>query len=129
MRFSSSGDGEEAACYRALVELLYPDGLACPECRSKCFDEIASSHTDCVPTHRCARCRCYFNAWSGTLLQGACSPPSQILAELMSVLEKVSRRGRSRSASAFSGVDQGATKQEYAPTLLPSGQFIFGGGS
>jgi DNA-directed RNA polymerase subunit RPC12/RpoP len=129
MKLRSSGDREESACYRKLVELLYPDGLACPECGSKRFEEVGRNRKAWVSTHRCTRCQCEFNAWSGTLLQGARCPPSQILAVLMKALERVERRGRSHRASALPDFDQGMIRQGYASGLFQSDQVVPGDGS
>ena len=42
--------------------------------------------------YRCVRCRRSFTAWTGTLLQGPCSPPSELLAELLRALERVAQK-------------------------------------
>jgi transposase-like protein len=86
----------EAACYRRLVGMLHPGGLACPHCGSGPVAEGALRREDCVPHYECSICGRSFNAWTGTLLQGAGSPPSELLAELLAALEAVGRRGRIR---------------------------------
>ena len=45
-----------------------------------------------------------FNAWTGTLLEGACGPPSEILTELVKGLDKVGRRGRDRYEDKQPGI-------------------------
>jgi hypothetical protein len=42
--------------------------------------------------------RC-FDAWTGTLLQGACCPASEVYRELLRVLDRVARRGFCKSGS------------------------------
>src|SRR5262249_49146173 len=85
----------EALCYRKLVGLLHPGGLACPHCGSGRVDAVSACE-DRVPFYDCAICGRSFNAWTGTLLHGAGSPPSELLAELLAALETVARRGRIR---------------------------------
>ena len=85
-------DPHEAVCYRRLVGLLHPDGLACPHCGSSSGDEASGEGPGGVPRFRCPRCRRSFTAWTGTLLQGACCPPSELLAELLGALERVAKR-------------------------------------
>jgi transposase-like protein len=89
-------DHHEAVCYRKLVGLLHPGGLACPQCGSGRAVESAPGSEECVPHYDCPTCGRSFNAWTGTLLQGAGSPPSEMLAELLEALENVVRRGRIR---------------------------------
>jgi hypothetical protein len=86
-------DRREAVCYRRLVGLLHPRGLSCPHCGSGHTVEAISEFEDGVPRHDCSICGRSFNAWTGTLLQGAGSPPSEMLAELLAALEAVGRRG------------------------------------
>jgi DNA-directed RNA polymerase subunit RPC12/RpoP len=84
---------DERACYRKLLELLHPEGLACPRCGSRHFHQVTSDYATSVPAYRCSDCKRFFDAWTGTLLQGACCPPSEVYRELLLVLDRVARRG------------------------------------
>ena len=93
-------DPHEAVCYQRLVGLLHPGGLACPHCGSSSGDEASGEGPGGVPRFRCPRCRRSFTAWTGTLLQGACCPPSELLAELLGALERVDETIRRRICPA-----------------------------
>jgi transposase-like protein len=61
---------DEDACYGWLLDLLHPDGLACPGCGAA--DALSVHRRDRAPVlaYRCGRCRRCFNAFAGTPLQG-----------------------------------------------------------
>jgi hypothetical protein len=109
------GDRHEAVCYRKLVGLLHPGGLACPHCGSAQVDEGMVEGQVCVPQHCCLRCRRSFNAWTGTLLQGACCPPSELLLELLKALEMVARRDRPRTPYSPAGARSATNPQPFLP--------------
>lgn len=90
-------DPREEVCYFRLVELLHPWGLACPHCGAEPGDGPSGRGQGGVPHYRCLRCRRSFNAWTGTLLQGAGCPPSELLAEVLSALDRIARGGLGRS--------------------------------
>ena len=69
---------DEEACYRTLVPLLHPDGLACPKCRSR---EGWGVHRRCrapVIDYQC-RCGCVFNAFTRTMLEKTRRRPSELI--------------------------------------------------
>ena len=62
---------DEDACYRKLVELLHPDGLACPSCGQRRRLGVHHRHREPVLDYQCGDCGRVFNAWTGALLQAA----------------------------------------------------------
>ena len=76
---------DEDACYCKLVELLHPDGLACPKCGQQQRLGIHDRHRAPLLDYPCGECGCVFNAWTGTVLQGTHRRPSQILLILHGV--------------------------------------------
>ena len=67
---------DEDACYRKLVELLHPDGLACPACGQRQRLGVHRRHREPVLDYQCGDCGRVFNAWTGTVLQGTHRRPS-----------------------------------------------------
>jgi transposase-like protein len=78
---------DEDACYRKLVELLHPDGLACPGCGQRQRLDIHHRHREPVLDSQCGECGRVFNAWTGTSLQGTHRRPSQILLILRGIAQ------------------------------------------
>jgi DNA-directed RNA polymerase subunit RPC12/RpoP/transposase-like protein len=76
---------DEGACYRKLVELLHPDGLACPRCGQRQQLGVHSRHREPVLEYQCGDCGRVFNAWTGTTLQGTHRRPREILLVLHGV--------------------------------------------
>ena len=76
---------DEDACYRKLVELLHPGGLACPRCRQQQRLGVHSRHREPVLEYQCGDCGRVFNAWTGTILQGTHRSPCQIMLILHGV--------------------------------------------
>jgi transposase-like protein len=76
---------DEGACYRKLVELLHPDGLACPACGERQHLGVHHRHREPVLDYQCGGCGRVFNAWTGTISQGTHRRPSQILLILHGV--------------------------------------------
>lgn len=70
---------DEQACYDKLVGWLHPDGLACPRCHGS--DTSYAHRRDRAPIldYRCRACRCVFNAFTGTALQGTKRRPVALL--------------------------------------------------
>jgi transposase-like protein len=81
---------DQDACYRKLLALLHPDGLACPRCGSREGLKVHRRHRDPVLDYRCPGCRRVFNAWTGTILQGRQRRPAAILLILRGVAQGVS---------------------------------------
>ena len=76
MRFPMGQFMSEDKCYNFLVEVLHPEGLKCPNCKTPC-EETKIHRRERAPllTYRCT-CGRVFNAWTGTLFQGTQWPPS-----------------------------------------------------
>ena len=82
MDFSLNDYLDEDACYGKLVELLHPDGLACPRCGLRQRLGVHHRHRAPVQDFQCGDCGRVFNAWTGTILRGTHRRPSQILARV-----------------------------------------------
>jgi len=76
---------DEDPCYRKLVELLHPDGLACPRCGQSDRLGVHSRRREPVLESQCGHCGRVFNAWTGSILQGTHRRPSQLLLILHGV--------------------------------------------
>ena len=70
---------DQDACYHKLVDLLHPDGLACPRCGRRDGLKVHRRHREPVLDYRCPACGRVFNAWAGTILQGMQRRPAEIL--------------------------------------------------
>jgi hypothetical protein len=70
IRFSTVELMDEQKCYDYLVEILHPDGLCCPECKSP-VEQSKVHRRDRAPIlyFRCC-CGRIYNAFSGTLWGG-----------------------------------------------------------
>lgn len=78
MDFPLTGLLDEDACYARLVEVLHPDGLACPRCGGDRLG-VHRRHRAPVLDYRCRDCRRVFNAFTGTALQKTARRPSALL--------------------------------------------------
>ena len=87
MDFSLIDYLDEGACYTKLVELLHPDGLACPRCGGRQRLGIHRCHRAPVIDFQCGGCGRVFNAFTGTSLQGTHRRPSQLLMILRGVAQ------------------------------------------
>jgi transposase-like protein len=81
---------DQDACYRKLVDLLHPGGLACPRCGACDRFKAHRRHRDPVLDYRCAACGRVFNAWTGTALQGTQRRPAEVLLILRGFAQGVS---------------------------------------
>jgi transposase-like protein len=81
---------DQVACYRKLVSLLHPGGLACPRCHALDGLKVHRRHRDPVLDYRCTACGRVFNAWAGTALQGMQRRPAEILLILRGFAQGVS---------------------------------------
>jgi transposase-like protein len=79
MDFSLIDYLDEDACYTKLVELLHPDGLACPRCGERQHLGIHRCHRAPLVDFQCGTCGRVFNSFTGTSLQGTHRQPSQLL--------------------------------------------------
>jgi transposase-like protein len=79
MDFPLKGYMDEDSCYRRLVELLHPGGLACPRCGERQHLGVHNRHREPVLEYQCGGCGRVFNAWTGTTLQGTHRHPREIL--------------------------------------------------
>jgi len=87
MDFSLNDYMDEEACYGKLVELLHPEGLACPRCRQRGRLRVHDRHRAPVLGYHCGDCGRVFNAFTGTPLQGTHRRPSRILLILRGVAQ------------------------------------------
>jgi transposase-like protein len=87
MDFSLNDFMDEGSCYGKLVELLHPEGLACPRCHQRGRLRVHDRHRDPVLGYRCGDCGRVFNAFTGTLLQGTHRRPSRLLLILRGVAQ------------------------------------------
>jgi transposase-like protein len=76
---------DEDACYRKLVEILHPGGLACPACGQRQRLGVHHRHREPVLDYQCGDCGRVFNAWTDTALQGTHRRPSQLMLILHGV--------------------------------------------
>lgn len=76
---------DEDACYARLLDLLHPDGLACPRCGERQRLGVHRGHRAPVLDYQCAACGRVFNAWTGTILQGTQRRPGALLMILHGV--------------------------------------------
>lgn len=88
MDFPLTGLMDEDACYARLVEILHPEGLACPRCGGDRLG-VHRRHRDPVIDYRCRDCRRVFNAFTGTALQKTGRRPSALLLILRGIAQGV----------------------------------------
>ena len=81
---------DQGACYRKLLDLLHPDGLACPHCGDR--DRLRVHRRDRAPilAYRCAACRRISTAFTGTVLQGTKRRPVELVLILRGIAQGVS---------------------------------------
>jgi transposase-like protein len=72
---------DQQACYQKLLDLLHPDGLACPRCGGgrDCYNIHRRRDGSPVVDYRCKACRRVFNLFTGTTWHGAHRTPAEIL--------------------------------------------------
>ena len=78
---------DEDACYERLVDILHPDGLACPHCGEAHRLGIHRRHREPVLDYQCGSCGRVFNAWTGTALEGTHRRPAQVLLILRGITQ------------------------------------------
>lgn len=62
---------DKADCYRYLLDLLHPAGLACPHGHSLPADQAPHKHeSGAVVSYRCRSCHAVFNVFTDTLFSG-----------------------------------------------------------
>jgi transposase-like protein len=81
---------DESACYQFLVELLHPDGLACPHCGDR--DHLRVHRRDRAPilAYRCTACHRISTAFTGTVLRGTKRRPIELVLILRGIAQGVS---------------------------------------
>jgi hypothetical protein len=90
---------DEHACYRRVVGLLHPDGLACPGCGGT-DAYVHRRHRDPVLDYRCKGCGKVYNAFTGTEWQGTHFPPSRVVLILRGIAQGRSTAGLARELEA-----------------------------
>ena len=91
---------DEQACYDRLVGWLHPDGLACPRCHGADTSYVHRRDRDPILDYRCRACRCVFNAFTGTALQGTKRRPVALLLILRGFAQGVSTARDARAGGA-----------------------------
>ena len=81
---------DQDACDHKLLDLLHPDGLACPRCHARDTLKVHRRPRAPVLDYRCSACGHVFNAWTGTELQGMQRRPAEILLILRGFAQGVS---------------------------------------
>jgi hypothetical protein len=69
---------DEGACYRWLLDRLYPRGLRCPRCGDSDL-RVHRRHRAPVLDYRCTGCGRVFNLFTGTALAGTRLRPSEVV--------------------------------------------------
>jgi transposase-like protein len=87
MDFSLIDYLDEDACSTQLVELLHPDGRACPRCGERERLGIHRCRRAPLVDLQCGDCGRVFNAFTGTSLQGTHRRPAQLLMILRGVAQ------------------------------------------
>jgi transposase-like protein len=90
---------DETACYESLVNLLHPQGLECPKCKSREGWHIHRRHRAPVLDYRCTRCQRVFNAWTGTVLCNTHLPPHVLWLLMESIVHQQSLTGVARATN------------------------------
>jgi hypothetical protein len=71
LRFPITKLLDETDCYAYLLQLLHPDGLACPPGHELPTDQAPhKQESGAVVSYRCRSCHAVFNLFSGTLFSG-----------------------------------------------------------
>ena len=79
---------DQGAGYRKLLDLLHPDGLACPRCAAREGLNVHRRRADSpVVDYRCKACHRVFNLFTGTPWQGTRLPPATILLILKGIAQ------------------------------------------
>ena len=80
---------DEDACYRWIVALLHPDGLACPRCGAHEGLRVHRRYRAPVLDYRCTTCRRVFNAFTETAFHKTHRRPSEIVLILRGISQGV----------------------------------------
>ena len=96
MDFSLIDPLDEDACYTKLVELLHPEGLACPQCGERQRLGIHRCQRTPLVDFQCGTCGRVFNAFTGTSLQGTHRRPAQLLMILRGIAQGTPTAQRAR---------------------------------
>src|SRR4051812_4687415 len=96
MDFPIAESLDETACDRTLVEVLHPDGLACPRCGDRDDLKVHRRYRAPVLDYRGPACGRVFNAVTGPAFPKAHRRPSEILPILRGIArgETTARRAR-----------------------------------
>lgn len=79
---------DQGACYGRLLELLHPEGLACPRCAARDGLNVHRRRPGSpVIDYRCKGCRRVFNLYTGTPWQGTHFDPATILLILRGIAQ------------------------------------------
>ncbi len=98
MEFPKVDFEDEEACFKALLDLVHPEGLRCPDCRQR--DGVRVHDNNSQPWHIrywCRHCDKTFHIWTGTKLEGTHFTPSEILRLMKGMVEGQSTRHIAKS--------------------------------
>ena len=79
---------DEDARYEELVDVLHPDGLACPRCQARDALKVHRRHRAPVLDYRCNHCGRVFNLFTGTAFHSARWDHTANLAGLLRCVSK-----------------------------------------
>jgi transposase-like protein len=94
---------DQDACYHKLLDLLHPDGLACPRCGGDRLTFHRHHKDSPVVDHWCPGCRRVFNLFTGTFWQGTHRTPAEILLILRGFAQGVSTAQLARELEVSRG--------------------------
>ena len=77
---------DEDACYRKIIAILHPDGLACPRCQSRDGFRVHRRTRDPLLDSR-GSCGRVFNAFTGTAFHQTHRRPAEILLILRGIAQ------------------------------------------
>jgi transposase-like protein len=80
---------DEDACYQFLVQILHPDGLACPRCQTRDGLQVHKRLRAPILDYRCAACGRVFNAFTNTAFHKTSYRPSELVLFLRGIAQGV----------------------------------------
>jgi transposase-like protein len=80
---------DEDACSQFLVQILHPDGLACPRCQTRDGLQVHKRLRAPIRDHRCAACGRVFNAFTHTAVHKTSDRPSELVLFLRGIAQGV----------------------------------------
>jgi transposase-like protein len=78
---------DQDACYQQLVQILHPDGLACPRCQARDGLKVHKRLRAPVLDYRCAACGRVFNAFTETVFHKTHFRPGELILLLRGIAQ------------------------------------------